>query len=67
MAEQSREEPAGDAELVVEIDVPEDATDEDIIALVGELARRADDLHKSMGGNGLKVERLEVYRGQEEE
>lgn len=48
-------------ELVVEIDVPDDATDEDVLALVGELVLQADDLHRSLGGQGLQVERLEVH------
>jgi hypothetical protein len=60
--ERARIEPAGDAELVVEIDVPEDATDEDVLALVGELVLHADDVHRSLGGHGLKVERLEVHQ-----
>ena len=55
-------EPEDVPELLVEIDVPEDASDEDVIALVGELVLHADDLHRTMGGHGLKVERLEVHQ-----
>ena len=53
-------EPCGDAELVVEIEVPTDVTDEELIRAVGELADRADGWHRALGGDGLKIERLEI-------
>lgn len=55
-------ESAGDAELIVEIDVPEGASADDVLDLVGKLVLHADALHRSFGGHGLKVERLEVHQ-----
>lgn len=56
----SDEEQEVGADLVFEIEVPEDATDEDIKKLVGELALHADGIHRACGGNGLKIDRLEI-------
>jgi hypothetical protein len=58
-----REEPSGDAELVVEIDVPEGLSDDEVLAVIKRLSLEADDLHRALGGHGLKVKRLEVYQG----
>ena len=52
----------GNDELVLEIDVPEGVSDDEIIARVREMALMADGLHRSLGGRGLKVERLEVHQ-----
>jgi len=57
------EEPSGDAELVVEIDVPEGISDDEVLAVIERLSLDADDLHRALGGHGLKVKRLEVYQG----
>jgi hypothetical protein len=59
----STPKPTGDSELVIEIEVPEDASDEEILALAGKLVLEADDLHRTLGGHGLMVDRLEVYEG----
>lgn len=49
------------AELVIELEAPEGATKEEILAQVRELADRADDLHRAQGGGGLKVKDVEIY------
>jgi hypothetical protein len=49
-------------EIVVEIDIPDEATDAEVVEMVGELVLRADELHRSLGGSGLKVESVEVIR-----
>ncbi|NQT14971.1 MAG: hypothetical protein HQ582_19605 [Planctomycetes bacterium] len=54
------EEPCGNAELVVEIVVPAGVSDEEVLSAVGELAGGADDLHRALGGKGLKIERVEI-------
>lgn len=51
---------AGGSELIFDIEVPEGATDEDVVRIATELAVQADDLHRALGGRGLKVARLEV-------
>lgn len=51
----------GEAQLSVEIEVPESVTDEDFLQHVKQVSLLADDVHRSLGGRGLKVERLEVY------
>jgi len=55
-------EPAGDAELVIEIEVPEGFTDEQVKQHVVELAKRADDYHRAQGGHGLKIEDVKIKR-----
>jgi hypothetical protein len=56
------DEPADAAELAVEVEVPEDASDEDVLTLVDQLVLHADNLHRSLGGHGLKIEGLEVHQ-----
>jgi hypothetical protein len=48
-------------EIVLELDVPEAATDEDIIRLARGVAEHADAVYRAGGGNGLKIEEVEVY------
>ncbi len=49
--------PAGshDSGLIVEIEIPEHASDADVVALASEVAVEADELHRSLGGHGLQV------------
>lgn len=56
-----KEASSADRELVVEIDVPADASDEDVIRTVCELADEADTLHRAYGGRGLQVNDVEVF------
>lgn len=58
---QAGDQPCGDAELVVELEIPEGVSDEEVLETILELSLRADDLHRELGGKGLKVERLEVF------
>jgi hypothetical protein len=53
----------GDAELLVEIQVPADASDDELLAMVRETVWQADEIHRQLGGHGLKVERLAVLEG----
>jgi two-component system response regulator HydG len=52
--------PTVEDEIVLEIEVPDDATDEDVLEGVRELVDAADQLHRAHGGHGLKVESIEV-------
>jgi multidrug efflux pump subunit AcrA (membrane-fusion protein) len=47
-------------EIVLEIDVPDTATEEEVLAGIEEVVDAADRLHRAEGGHGLKVEALEV-------
>lgn len=49
-----------DTGLAIEIDVPDDATDEDIVVAVAEVALLADGFHKAMGGGGLEIDAVEI-------
>jgi hypothetical protein len=49
------EQPPWGGGLALAVEVPEDATDEDILARVRELAGLVDDLYRQSGGRGLKV------------
>lgn len=49
--------------LFFEIDVPDDATNDEIKSVVVRLAEEADSLHRAMGGHGLKLEKLDIFRG----
>jgi hypothetical protein len=53
-------EPAAGEEIVLEVEVPEGASDADVIAAVAGLADAADDLHRAHGGHGLRVARLQA-------
>lgn len=44
-----------DGELVIEIESPEGVSEEDFIETVGKLALHCDDLHRDLGGHGLKI------------
>jgi len=59
-ADWPREVPSGDAELVIEIHVPDGATDDDVINVVKELADKIDSLDRAYCGRGVKVSSLEV-------
>lgn len=56
-----REEMSEGCELVIELDVPEDISEEDLKATVAELTDKADTLHRAHGGGGLIVKNLEVF------
>jgi hypothetical protein len=53
-------EPATGEEIVLEVEVPEGASDADVIAAVVGLADAADGLHRAHGGHGLRVARLQA-------
>jgi len=48
-------------ELNFSVEVPDGASDTEVVEFVKRLAAQADALHRSYGGNGLKVESLEVF------
>jgi GTP-binding protein len=50
----------GEDGIVLEIDVPEDLDDEDIVAHVTGLVEGANQLHRALGGHGLKITKLDV-------
>jgi hypothetical protein len=47
-------------ELVVEIEVPDGVSDDEVLSAVERISLAADDLHRSLGGHGLRVKRLEI-------
>lgn len=49
-------------EMLIELVVPEDISDEDLDALVLRHVLAADELHAAAGGSGLRVDAVEVYR-----
>ena len=53
--------PCGDAEFVLEIDVPSDVDDNVILNDATQIAIAIDELHRALGGHGLKVKHLEIY------
>jgi hypothetical protein len=55
------EESAGDDEIVIDIAVPDEASDEQIEAEVVRIVDLADDLHRAYGGRGLAVKGIEVF------
>jgi hypothetical protein len=69
----SSNEPAGRFELVFEIGATDVIPDRDFIRMVGQVIARADEIHRSLGGHGLKADDVdfddgafstaEVYRG----
>jgi uncharacterized protein YegP (UPF0339 family) len=50
-------------ELVVEIEVPEGVSDQEVLEVVGRLSYEADDLHRALGGHGLKIKSVEIHQG----
>jgi len=54
------ESEAGDEGIELTIDVPDDATDEEVLAAVRELAVAADDMYRAYGGSGLQVADVEI-------
>ena len=46
--------------LVVELDVPDGVSDEELYDTVGELAVRIDTLHRALGGRGVTIETVEI-------
>jgi hypothetical protein len=44
--------------LVVSIEPPDDATDDEIQEMIGEVIELVDELHKALGGGGLVVESI---------
>ena len=51
----------GDTQLVVEFEIPEGVSDEQFLHEVERVSLLADDVHRALGGGGLKVQQLEVY------
>jgi hypothetical protein len=47
-------------DIILEIDVPDDATDEELLRIATDLAIRADALDREGGGHGLDIEELEI-------
>lgn len=58
--EEGKEAKAGPSELVLELDVPDDMTDDEVVQVVRELSLAMDSLHRAYGGSGLKIKRLEI-------
>lgn len=56
------EDPAGDSQLVLTIEVPEGVSESELTAKLIDLAQDADSLHRAHGGAGLKVEDIEIHR-----
>jgi hypothetical protein len=52
----------GGDEIVIELDVPEDLTQDDILRGIASLVDAADDLHRAHGGNGLQVADITIER-----
>ena len=48
------------AELIIELELPADTSDQDVIAEAEQLSVLADDLHRELGGHGLKIEQIEI-------
>ncbi len=48
--------------LVFEISVPDDATNDEIRSVIVKLAEEVDSLHRAMGGHGLKLDKLDIFR-----
>lgn len=51
----------GDAQLTVTIEVPDDASDDDVVAAIAELTARTDNLYRALGGSGLKIAKLDIH------
>jgi hypothetical protein len=51
-------------EVVLELEIPEGATEEEVIRLATEVATRADAIYREGGGRGLKLEDLEIFSEQ---
>src|SRR3569623_724748 len=49
------------SELVVELDIPEEWSDEDVIAAVRKLSLKANAYHYALCGEGLRIKRLEIF------
>ena len=47
-------------DLVIELEVPDNATGEEIASRLKELAREMDGMHRTLGGGGLKIKGVEV-------
>jgi hypothetical protein len=56
------EEDSSQSELVIDIDIAEDSTDEDVSRVVQELVTELDGLHRAYGGRGLKIADLEIFQ-----
>jgi hypothetical protein len=48
--------------LVVELDSPADATDEDLLWAVGRLTVRLEDLCRARDGHGVQLVTIEIYQ-----
>lgn len=47
--------------FAIEIDIPNDMSDHDVVEMVSELAVRIDDYCVALGGKGIRTNRLEVF------
>jgi len=56
-----KEEPNWDSEIVVQIEVPDDASDAEVVAAVTELVGRLNKLDRAYGGHGLEVSQLDIH------
>jgi len=50
--------------LVVELDVPSDWTDAKVLELVSSLSSKADQAYREHGGQGLRVQKIEIDQAQ---
>jgi hypothetical protein len=55
------EEGSENDQLVLQVEVPDDASDDEVIGKVKELVDQADSLQRAYGGHGLKIDSLEAY------
>jgi hypothetical protein len=51
------EETTGNSEIVLRFDVPEGMSHDEAVAAVKELLDAADDFHRALGGQGIKLKR----------
>ena len=54
------DEASDDAELSLEIEVPDNAADREILDTIADLVDKVDDLQRAYGGHGLQVTNLEA-------
>lgn len=58
--EDARERRVDDVTIEIEIDVPDDATDEEVVAMAAKAAAAASRVNYALGGNGLRLRSIDV-------
>lgn len=54
-------ERATDYQFVLDVDIPEDVTDDQVVIAAKELALLVDEVHRTKGGHGLRIADLQIY------